>query len=255
MEFGNLTFDEIRKCADEGWLAIVPTGCTEQQGPHLPVDIDTWFVKTACLAASEYIEKEYSIYSLVLPVLPFGPTPEHKGFGSGYIDMPQEVHSAVIKSILNSLAEQRFRRIILWKGCGGHELSQVVAEFNEIHEGFCKTYYPELPYHEIWCKIGNPDVPGGHADSFITSISMHLRPEVVRNELISNPHNEPVDWKDPDLDFSRYSSTGVIGDPTKATDELGAELWEAVVKRLAGTIKEYAEIPFDLRKSATAASS
>ena len=30
---------------DAGCLAILPTGCREQQGPHLPVDFDTWFAE------------------------------------------------------------------------------------------------------------------------------------------------------------------------------------------------------------------
>lgn len=240
MKFGDLTYRELRRCADDGWLVLIPTGCTEQQGPHLPVDTDTWFVEAICLAASEQVEKQNFVHSLVLPALPFGPTPEHKGFGSGYIHLPQEIHQAVIRSILDSLAEQRFGRIILWKGCGQHELGQVVDEFNNVHQGVCEAFYPELPYHEIWCKVNNPDIPSGHADSFITSLTMHLRPEVVRKELIANPHNEPVNWGDTNLDLSQCSSTGVIGDPTKASSELGAKLWEAVVDKVAGIIREYA---------------
>ena len=46
---------------------------------------------------------------------------------------------------------------------------------------------------------------------------LHLRPEAVLRDKIVNPDHDPVDWNDPDLDFSRYSSTGVIGDPTHAT--------------------------------------
>jgi len=34
---------------------------------------------------------------------------------------------------------------------------------------------------------------------------------------------------DPDLDFSRFSPSGVIGDPTHASAALGAVLWEACV--------------------------
>jgi len=45
MRYGDLTYEEIREGARQGWLAIVPTGCTEQQGPHLTVDFDTWFVE------------------------------------------------------------------------------------------------------------------------------------------------------------------------------------------------------------------
>ena len=77
MKFGDFTFQEIKERAHDGWLAIVPTGCTEQQGPHLPVDIDTWFAEQVCLNASQKLESDFGIHSLVLPVLPFGPTPEH----------------------------------------------------------------------------------------------------------------------------------------------------------------------------------
>lgn len=38
MRFGDLTFREIHERAEAGWLAVVPTGCTEQQGPHLSVE-------------------------------------------------------------------------------------------------------------------------------------------------------------------------------------------------------------------------
>ncbi len=40
--FGDFTYREIRECAKLDWLVVIPTGCTEQQGPHLPVDFDTW---------------------------------------------------------------------------------------------------------------------------------------------------------------------------------------------------------------------
>ena len=243
MKFGDLTYQEIKRYADTGWLVIVPTGCTEQQGPHLPVDTDTWFVKSVCNAASEKAEILYSIHSLVLPALPFGPTPEHKGFGSGYIHLPQEVHEVVIMSILDSLAEQGFQRIILWKGCGQHKLSRTVDDFNKKHQSVSKTFCPELPYHDIWCKIGNQNIPGGHADSFITSLMMHQRPEAVRHDLITEPQNKPVNWEDIYLDLSQYSSTGVIGDPTKASRGLGAKLWAAGVDKIACIIHEYAQKP------------
>jgi hypothetical protein len=51
---------------------------------------------------------------------------------------------------------------------------------------------PELPYHAIWCRIGNPANPGGHADAFATSLAVQL----------------VVDWNDPALDFARSSPTG-----------------------------------------------
>ena len=50
-----------------------------------------------------------------------------------------------------------------------------------------------------------------------------------------------MDWEDPDIDFATYSSTGVIGDPTHASAELRAKLWEAVVDEVAETLRSIAE--------------
>jgi creatinine amidohydrolase len=49
-----------------------------------------------------------------------------------------------------------------------------------------------------------------------------------------------VDWDDPNLDFARYSSTGVIGDPTHASAELGQRLWQAAVEQAARVLQEAA---------------
>lgn len=243
MRFGDLTSEEIRERAATACLAVVPTGCTEQQGPHLPVDFDTWFAETVCLAAAERAAKEYDVHALVLPAMPFGPTPEHRNFGSGYIDLPQSVHEEVVCAVLESLADQGFERIVVWRGCGQHELSAVVDAFNTRHVGRARAFQPEHPYHAIWCEIGDPEVPGGHADSFATSVALHLRPDAVRVERIVDPKHPPVNWEDPNLDFAAYSSTGVIGDPTHASAGLGAELWQAVVEKVARKFRDIATAP------------
>jgi hypothetical protein len=43
--------------------------------------------------------------------MPFGPTPEHCHFGSGYIDLPLSLHTALTEAILTSLVAQGFRRM------------------------------------------------------------------------------------------------------------------------------------------------
>ena len=100
---------------------------------------------------------------------------------------------------------------------------------------------PHTRITTLWCRIGDPAIPGGHADSFATSIALHLRPEAVRTDRVVDPQHRPVDWQDPDLDFADYSRTGAIGDPTHATAELGAKLWEAVVDAVAATLASIAQ--------------
>ena len=243
MRFGDLTYEEIRARAGAGWLAIVPTGCTEQQGPHLPVDLDTWLAETVCLAAAQRAAEQHGVKALVLPALPFGPTPEHRNYGSGYVDLPQALHEGVVASVLRSLAEQGFRRIVVWRGCGQHRLDGVVARFNRTWSGRARAFLPGLPYAQIWEKVA-PGIPGGHADSFTTSLALHLRPDAVRIDCIPPPEIEAVDWDDPNLDFAAYSASGVIGDATRASRELGARVWEMVLERVALTFRKVTGTPW-----------
>jgi creatinine amidohydrolase len=129
--------------------------------------------------------------------------------------------------------------------CGQHDLSRAVERFNNERRGRARAFQPELPYHAIWCRIGDPAIPGGHADSFATSIALHLRPESVRVARIPEPEEAVVDWDDPALDFAVYSSTGVIGDPTHASAALGARLWDAVVAEIASAWRRIAEMPLE----------
>lgn len=198
------------------------------------------------VAAAEKAGQDAAVQAVVLPAIPFGPTPEHRTFGSGFIDVPVSLHDALIEATLTSLVAQGFQKMVIWRGCGGHALDEVVERFNQIYQGKAHVFLPPHPFHEIWCRVADPTIPVGHADSFTTSISLYLRPESVRQERITNPHSTEVDWNDPNLDFARYSSTGVIGDPTHASAQLGQRLWEAVVEKAAQILQEAASYGSDV---------
>jgi len=238
VEYGKLTYLEIKEKIEEGYMAIVPTGCTEQQGPHTTVDFDTWLATELSVAAAETARENYGVKSLVIPTIPFGPTPEHRNFGYGFIDIPQSIYENMIYAILTSLAAQGFTQIVIFRGCGGHFLEEVAKRFNEEFKGKAKVSIPNHPYYGVWCRHANPDIPGGHADSFTTSLAMYKRHESVREDKIFNPNGQEPDWEDPNLDFSKYSNTGVIGDPTHASAELGDKLWNSTVDEIASILKE-----------------
>lgn len=241
MKFGDLTYIEIRTHAEAGALALVPTGCTEQQGPHLTVDWDTWFAETVCLAAARRAQEKHRVASLVLPAMPFGPTPEHRAFGSGYVDVPQDTHCALVAAVLECLASQGFRRIVVWRGCGGHKLDGVIKEFNSKQEGKSRAFLPAHPFHAIWVRHGDPRDAGGHADSFTTAIALHLKPKSVREDKIVDSGCKPVNWEDPELNFADYTPNGVVGTPIYATAELGQTLWKEVVESVADTLKRISQ--------------
>lgn len=237
MRFVDLTYPEIARAASAGAIAVLPTGCTEQQGPHLGVGFDSWFAEEICVAAAHRVT---GADVLVLPALPYGPTPEHKGFGAGYIDVPVPVQEALVEAALVSLADQGFRTIVVWRGCGEHDLTALVESFNAKRTDGARAFVPELPYHGIWCEVADGTVPGGHADSFTTSIALHRHPELVRTESIPTDVSAQPDWSEKHLDFTKVSSTGTVGDATHASAELGAQLWEACVASIASTFESIA---------------
>ena len=239
MRFGDCTYQEIAALAADGAVAVLPLGCTEQQGPHLPVDFDTWFAEALVAAAADQAEANGGARVLALPVLPAGPTPEHRSFGAGYLDLPVPVHEAVVRAVLDSLRAQRFTVTVIWRGCGGHDLRDLVAGYNAAGPGAAgpgmRVHLPGPPFPALWSAAGGPDVPAGHADSFTTSIMLARRPHLVRADRIPGPSREP-DWADRDLDFGAYSGSGVVGDARHASRELGVRLWQGCVDWLAGFI-------------------
>ena len=76
-----------------------------------------------------------------------------------------------------------------------------------------------------------------HAGEFETSLMLHLRPDLVRDDEREGTHqDEPYDRSRQDLfvggplsvyrPFEEYSSSGAIGDPSLATAEKGERLHE-----------------------------
>ena len=74
-----------------------------------------------------------------------------------------------------------------------------------------------------------------------TSIAMYRRPDTVRLENIPSSRSREVDWNDPHLDFTQYSDTGVIGDATRASAELGRRLWDEVISTAAAIFRDAIE--------------
>jgi creatinine amidohydrolase len=215
----------------------VPFGCTEQQSTHLPVDFDSWFAEELTVSAASVLDQR-GHRTLVLPVMPFGPTPEHRSFGAGYVNLPASVHAAVAEAALSSLAEQGFTTMVVWRGCGGHDLRETVSALQLAWAGQVEIDLPDPPFAELWARHGDPNVPGGHADSFTTSICLYRRPAAVRLDRIPPPSIAP-NWSDQNLNFANYTRAGTIGDASAASAELGEVLWSASVDRLVEHIEGF----------------
>ena len=228
MRYTDLTYEELRDLAHQVRAVFIPLGCAEQQGPHLPTDFDAWMITRLCDDIAERFRRDHKGTVLVLPTLPFGPTPEHVGFGFGYVNLRQSTHEAVVQDVLQSLADQGFGTLALWRGCGQHDLKAAIDRFNASRAD-CAAYQPVIDYGSVADAAFGRAIPGGHADSFATSIRLCLNAEAVRTDKVRLPSLQPFEW-DQDMDFAAISDTGVIGDPTQAGAEAGARIWEMCVR-------------------------
>jgi creatinine amidohydrolase len=136
--------------------------------------------------------------------------------------------------------------MLIWRGCGGHDLRSIVGRFNATYQGIARAYLPGHPFHDIWCSVADSAVPGGHADSFTTSIALYRHPEAVRLDRLPQSVSEEPAWDDPELDFARYSTTGVIGDANHASAALGERLWSASVDAVAAALRSIGTHPNDV---------
>jgi creatinine amidohydrolase len=229
-----LTWDEVRDAVAAGkTTVIVPTGGTEQNGPHMALGKHN--VRIA--ANAETIARRLG-NTLIAPVVAY--TPEggidpptgHMRF-AGTISMPDPVFRQVLEYIARSLKQHGFRDIVFIGDSGPNQAGQtaVAATLNAEWAGSnvrvhaIPGYYrsdPEGDAQEMM-KFGiRRDEIDNHADVRDTSQMMAVDPTMVRpGKLVAgNPQN------------------GIQGDPRRATAEIGRVLNERTVVRTVGLIRQ-----------------
>ncbi len=246
VQFANLTRERVRALAP-GAVAVVPTGATEQHGPHLPVGTDTFGVGHIAWAAAEAAADRANV--VVTPTLPFGSSHHHLPFG-GTISFSTETYLRVIRDIVESLIGTGFRRILLLNGHGGNRaaLGMVAHDISLNHPvQIAAASYWEIARHAVaemeWASGGH--FPG-HAGAFESSMVLAVRPEAVVEKL---PHRDWAEYAEMDpppglLDISDYSiwSTinGFTDNPSAASGEAGQAYLDLIVPAVADAYAELA---------------
>jgi creatinine amidohydrolase len=181
-----LTREALRDLASRA-VALLPTGATEQHGPHLPVGTDTLAVE--CIAREAAQRAGEHITVIVTPTLPFGSSHHHLPFG-GTMSLSTETYYRIVRELAESLIISGFRRIFILNGHGGnHELIQLVARDLALAH---PVHLAAASYWTIaWEALVRMETHGGrfpgHAGAFETSLVLALRPDLVCASL---PHRE-----------------------------------------------------------------
>ncbi len=245
--YNRLTWEEMNEAIAAQRLVVLPTGSTEQHGPHLPLDVDAFLVESVCLE----IGRRAADRVLVLPPVSYGLNMHHIDF-PGTIHIEPEVFIAFCLNITKSVAYHGFQKILLVNGHGSNTpLVDLVARKTVLQTpSLCAAVgYYNLAVAAFEAVRETPVM--AHADEFETSLFLHLAPERVRFDkavaggdvtgtYMSSDSTKTVRLND---FWGRWTKTGVHGDPTKATAAKGKVIFEAAVTGLIAVVDELRSWP------------
>ena len=229
-------------------VVVLPIGSVEDHGRHLPLDTDNFLIWSICKAAAERARGEM----LLLPLIPYGFEAHHMDF-PGTIDIGAEHLLHFVLDVTKSVARHGFQRILIADGHGSNmPILDLVARRTILEaDCLCAAFiWPSLAL-DVIRKVRQSERGGmAHACELETSVYLHLDGQRVEmdqaKEEVGMPHSEFI-WQDliqgpPVLlmdHWSRFSKSGVSGDPTLASPEKGKIIFEAVVNAFIRLVREF----------------
>jgi len=213
-----MTSPEVSSAAAS--VLLVPVGSLEQHGPHLPLDTDT---RIAVALAGAVADQRTD--ALVAPAIAIGSSGEHEGF-AGTLSIGSDVLNLVLVELVRS--NRDFAHVVFVNGHGGNLDAMQRATAQIVAEGHSVVAF-------------SPSVLGGdaHAGRTETSLMLHLDPSVVRLDLATVGATEPLVELLPLMrtgGVRAVSPNGVLGDPSGASADEGAELFARLAADLSARV-------------------
>jgi len=237
------TWKEIEEKIQYVDTAILPCGSIEQHGPHLPLDVDYF---DSVYLADRVVEACSSPKPFVLPGIPYGVAYHHEDF-KGTISIGNQALSAFVYDIGISLSKNGIKKLIILNGHGDNSptLLYTAQMINRDTGIFVCVESGETSDDDLYGMIETPnDI---HAGEIETSTTLAIRPYVVR---MDKAVNETLNFGSSYLDYTSdrgvawyvrtniISTSGIMGDPTKADGEKGKKFWEIMIAQLVKFVEE-----------------
>ncbi len=229
-----LTWTEVRDAIQSGTTTIIlPTAGTEQNGPHMVLGKHKFIINHA----SEKIARRLG-NALVAPVMTYvpegnlDPPSSHMRF-PGTITLPNEHFMKVLEYAARSFRSHGFSDIVFIGDSGPNQpgMKEVSESLNKEWAGekvrihFVPEYYSGNGFREwLQARGETAEAIGRHAWSTDTSQLLVAAPQHVR--------------KDKRKPGGGFEGSGVVGDPTRASEEYGRKGIELKVEVVVRKVKE-----------------
>jgi creatinine amidohydrolase len=231
-----LTWTEVRDLIRAGTTTIIlPTGGTEQNGPHMTLGKHNARVRVLSAAIARALGN-----ALVAPVLAYvpegglAPPTGHMRY-PGTITVSEPHFEGVLESAARSFASHGFRDIVFLGDSGGNQAGQeaVARRLNRAWAGTPIRVHAIDAYYRastagasaLFRSRGYQDSElGTHAGALDTSLALAVDPGLVRQDRLHAAH-EPGAWE------------GANGDPSRASAEVGRAAVDQIVAQTVEAIR------------------
>lgn len=235
-------------------VALLPVSATEQHGPHLPLGTDALINAGIVEAALQRLPAAASV--LVLPALEVGDSLEHSAF-PGTLTVGLEALVAQWLAVGEGVARAGIRKLVILNSHGGQKahVDLVALRLRVAHA----MLVVRVQSFSLGVPPGLFEVDelalGLHAGAVETSLVMHLRPDLVRQEaivdfptrraapatpggLVGAEKPVGIGWMAQDL-----NPEGACGDTRAASADKGRAVLEHLAGRLVQILAEVEAMP------------
>lgn len=241
--WGELTTTDFGELVNADAVAVMVLGAMEQHGPHLPLATDSLIGEGLLDEAIARLDDEFPL--LVLPSMHMTASPEHLGF-PGTLSLSPEQARAHLIAVGQGVARTGLQRLVLVNAHGGN-IGWMDGAALELRRrlGMLVVKASYMRFSAPADVLGAGELRDGlHGGLAETAMLRHLAPDRVRMDRAErfealHPHNAslppqgdaPWAWLAEDLNES-----GVVGDASAATPEIGRRLVDHYASRLAGIL-------------------
>lgn len=237
---GECTWTDVSSAPYE--VAVLPWGATEAHNRHLPYATDT--IETEAVAIqSAAIAWDRGARILVLPPIPFGVNTGQREIPF-CLNMMPTTQTALLRDLLFSLQDHGVRKLVILNGHGGNDFKQMIREL----QPSTSLVLTQVNWYQAVPAAGFFDEPGDHAGELETSVTLHVRPDLVRPLDTAGSGKARTHrirgfregWAWMPRPWVKVTDDTGVGDPSKSTSAKGFAYFTAVTEKLGAFFFELA---------------
>jgi creatinine amidohydrolase len=209
---------------------VLPLGSTEQHA-YLSLSVDSILAERLAVEAAEPLGIP------VFPVLAYGITPYFRAF-PGTITLRVATYMSVLREILDAMAEQGFKRILIVNGHGGNTPAQgLVGEWMADHPGVRIKFHNWWSAPKVWAQVEATDPVASHASWMENFPWTRLSKIAMPRQQKAMSDSDKLHRLDP-KSLREYLKDGNYGGFYQRDDEEMMKIWSIGVKETRALLTE-----------------